>query len=80
MYDDRIIVHYLPPGLDVQPCDQGIITAVKKRYKTQMLLDFARHVPSVEAFRKKRELAKQEKIGPVVRGLRFGYAAHVFDA
>ena len=29
---------------------------------------------------KKRELARQDKIGPAVGSLKFGYAAHVFDA
>ena len=73
--------HYLPPGLDVQPCYQGIIIAVKKQCKTQMLLDLARHVPSVEAFKKNRELAKQKRrLDRLFGGLRFSYAAHVFYA
>ena len=73
---------FLPANLTSahQPCDQGIIAALKKRYKTQMLLELERNVESVEMFRARRQQAKDEGRRACEAGLAYGFRAHVLDA
>jgi hypothetical protein len=73
---------FLPANLTSahQPCDQGIIAALKKRYKTQMLLELERNVESVEMFHARRQQAKDEGRRACEAGLAYGFRAHVLDA
>lgn len=54
--NDEVCILALPKNMTSkhQPCDQGIIAAIKKRYKTNMLLRMDQNV-SVIGFLKKRE-------------------------
>lgn len=76
-----ISVRFFPPNCTSwkQPCDMGIIAALKKYYKYLILkeiLDF--HDLSIETKEKLSSLAKKERRGAA--GVQFGKPPHLLDA
>jgi len=78
---DNICVVFFPPNYTSwkQPCDMGIIAALKKRYKYLYLKDILDFYELDEQLKqRKRELKKRLRRGAA--GVSYGNPAHVLDA
>lgn len=68
---------FLPPNVTshYQPMDQGLIAAVKRHARSQLLKQVLEVMPRREEL---RAIGKRQRAGTA--GLKYGYSAHVLDA
>jgi hypothetical protein len=79
--EDNIRVVFFPPNVTSwkQPCDQGIIAALKKRAKCLYLKDVMEYHDQDEA-QKEHKRAQAQRLPRGAAGAAFGNPAHLLDA
>ena len=79
-FEDELVVLALPPNVTAlhQPMDQGVIAALKRRYKARVLENLIAVYDNATSLREAQAKLKKAKRGRV--GLRHGRAPNVLDA